>query len=242
MVRSEGLGERGGGEGEEGRESVRISALFLSQEEKKKLKTSPPTRPPPKKKSHAKLFKSHNRDPKSGRRVSEVKHLHSAQITSVSVSVDGATLLTCGRDSALRVTDARSLRPKTASAATGPSSGPSSPGLSSAAPCPPMTDPEFVVTSVWCSAALGPDAKHAAAASGGGGGSGGGGALFVWETSTGKRVRRLASSPSPSGSSSSAAAAASGALAVAWSPQGSPLACCDRGGGVSLWVPREEAR
>ena len=26
------------------------------------------------------------------------------------------------------------------------------------------------------------------------------------------------------------------------SPQGSPLACCDRGGGVSLWVPREEAR
>ena len=222
---------------------MRISALFLSQEEKKKLKISPPTPPPQKKKSHAKLFKSHNRDPKSGRRVSEVKHLHSAQITSVSVSVDGATLLTCGRDSALRVTDARSLRPKTAAAATGPSSGPSSPGLSSAAPCPPMTDPEFVVTSVWCSAALGPDAKHAAAASGGGGGgSGGGGALFVWETSTGKRVRRLASSPSPSGSSSSAAAAASGALAVAWSPQGSPLACCDRGGGVSLWVPREEAR
>ena len=98
-----------------------------------------------------------------------------------------------------------------------------------------MTDPDFVVTSVWCAAALGPDGKHAAAASGGGGGG-----LFVWETETGKRVRKLCSSSSSG--SSSAAASSGGALAVSWSPQGSPLACCDRGGGVSLWVPRDEAR
>lgn len=89
-----------------------------------------------------------------------------------------------------------------------------------------MTDPDFVVTSVWCAAALGPDAKHAAAASGAGGGG-----LFVWETDTGKRVRKL---------TSSSAASSGGALAVSWSPQGSPLACCDRGGGVSLWVPGDE--
>ena len=228
--------ERGELEGESGALSRR--ALLLSRrvgekekKRKKKLKTQ-------NSKKNFQIFHlltqththTHHRDTKSGKCVSEVKNLHSAQITSVSVSVDGATLLTCGRDSALRVSDARSLRPKAAKSAPPPSSNPSSSGPPSSSPCPPMTDPEFVVASVWCSAALGPDAKHAAAASGGG--------LFVWETDTGKRVRKLVSSSS----SSAAAASSSGALAVSWSPQGTPLACCDRGGGVSLWVPRDEAR
>ena len=180
------------------------------------------------------------RDPKSGKCVSKVKALHAAQITSVTCSVDGATLLTCGRDSVLRVSDARSLRPKTTTATTTTTSNRQNPS-SSDSPCPPMSDPAFVVTSVWCSAALGPDGKHAAAASGDGGGG-----LFVWETGTGRRVRRLLVSSSSGGgggsssasSSGVAAAAPGGALAVAWSPQGSPLACCDRGGGVSLWAPR----
>ena len=159
--------------------------------------------------------KQNNRDTKSGKCVSEVKNLHSAQVTSVSVSVDGATLLTCGRDSCLRVSDARSLKPKTPTkAGSSPSSSSSS---ANSSPCPPMTDPAFAVTSVWCSAALGPDAKHAAAASGDGSG------LFVWETDTGKRVRRLTTTTMSS--------SAVGALAVSWSPQGSPLVCCDRGGG-----------
>ena len=129
---------------------------------------------------------------------------------------------------------------KTTTATTTTTSNRQNPS-SSDSPCPPMSDPAFVVTSVWCSAALGPDGKHAAAASGDGGGG-----LFVWETGTGRRVRRLLVSSSSGGgggsssasSSGVAAAAPGGALAVAWSPQGSPLACCDRGGGVSLWAPR----
>ena len=44
--------------------SVRISALFLSQEEKKKLKISPPTPPPPKKKISRKTFQISQQGPK----------------------------------------------------------------------------------------------------------------------------------------------------------------------------------
>ena len=95
-------------------------------------------------------------DVRAARAVGEVAGLHAGQVTSVSVSLAGESALTCGKDSVLCVVDARVL----------------------GAPRARLTHPAFRVASVWCAAALGPDAKHATAGSAAG-------TVFVWEVDGG---------------------------------------------------------
>jgi len=91
----------------------------------------------------------------------------------------------------------------------------------------PLRAPGFRVGGQWAGAALGPDGRHAAA-------GGADGAVFVWEVATGAVVRELR----PPGSASGGPPPAIQALA--WSPQGTPLAVGDRAGGVTLWAPAGE--
>lgn len=109
-------------------------------------------------------------------------------------------ILTCGKDSTLRLLDARSL----------------------GAPLATLRAPGFRAGAPVCTAALGPDSKHAACGSADG-------TVLVWEVATGAVARTLGRR------------GGAPPLAVAWSPQGSPLAVADRGGGVSLWTPADEA-
>jgi len=88
------------------------------------------------------------------------------------------------------------------------------------APVATLRAPGFRAGAPPCTAALGPDAKHAAAGSADG-------TVCVWEVegAGGRVVRTL-------GTGGGAAP-----TAVAWSPQGATLAVADRGGGVSPWAP-----
>ena len=93
---------------------------------------------------------------------------------------------------------------------------------------PPLRAPGFRVGGQWAGAALGPDGSHAAA-------GGADGAVYVWEVASGALVRELRP---PGGGGGGGPLPAIQALA--WSPQGTPLAVGDRAGGVTLWAPAGE--
>lgn len=101
-------------------------------------------------------------DADTGRETAAAPKLHDGGVTSVCVSLTGAAVLTCGRDGALRVLDARAL----------------------GAPLATLRAPSFTVAGPHCGACLGPDARHAAAGSADG-------TLHVWSVESGELVRRL---------------------------------------------------
>ncbi|BDA45707.1 Autophagy-related protein 16-1 [Coccomyxa sp. Obi] len=100
-------------------------------------------------------------DLRSGKLANEVAGLHTQQITSVSIGLRTGAVLTCGKDNAVKVTDARSFQVQ-----------------------PAMSAPGFAVGGVWSKACLGPDERHCAAGSSTG-------SLFIWATENGKLVRTL---------------------------------------------------
>lgn len=79
-----------------------------------------------------------------------------------------ARILTCGKDSTLRVLDARVLN----------------------TPLATLRAPSFTVAGAGCGACLGPDAAHAAAGAADG-------TLHVWHVETGELVRRLGRAGGP---------------------------------------------
>ena len=88
--------------------------------------------------------------------------LHIHQHTPHHQTTSSARILTCGKDSTLRVLDARSL----------------------GTPLCTLRSPTFTVSTAHCVASLGPDAAHAAAGSADG-------TLHVWNVESGEVVRVL---------------------------------------------------
>ena len=102
-------------------------------------------------------------DIKSGKSTFTIPNLHTKQITSVTISPDGQTALTLGRDNVLKVVDLRTWETLRV-----------------------YSDEGFRVGVNWAKACFSPDGSFLAA-------GGAEGSIFIWNTSSQKLVRQLSS-------------------------------------------------